>query len=134
MYWQNPVPRAAAFHDLSGFGRCSLTVVIPVLSTMGVQACPIPTAILSTHTSDYENYHFLDFTGEMEKYIDHWRSLKINFDAVYSGFLGSPQQVEIVKRFIADFRNDRQIIVIDPVLGDEGDLLQETASDPAAAT
>ncbi|MBI9106214.1 MAG: pyridoxamine kinase [Spirochaetales bacterium] len=120
MYKRNPVPRTAAIHDLSGFGRGSLTAVIPIMSTMGIQVCPIPTAILSTHTSGFENYHFFDFTNEMEKYIAHWKSLDIHFDAIYSGFLGSPLQVEIVERFIADFKNDRQIVVVDPVLGDDG--------------
>lgn len=120
MYRRNPVPRTAAIHDLSGFGRSSLTTVIPILSTMGIQVCPVPTAILSTHTSEFEGYHFVDFTPEMEKYIAHWKSLEIRFDSIYSGFLGSPAQAEIVSRFIDDFRIREQIIVIDPVLGDDG--------------
>ena len=120
MYKPNPVPRAAAIHDLSGFGRSSLTAVIPILSTMGIQACPIPTAILSTHTSEFKNYHFVDFTDEMDTYIKHWKSLKLKFDAVYSGFLGSARQVSIVKSFISDFRQENQIIIVDPVLGDDG--------------
>jgi len=129
VYKRNLVPRTAAIHDLSGFGRGSLTAVIPIMSTMGIQVCPIPTAILSTHTSGFENYHFFDFTGEMEKYIAHWKSLDISFDAVYSGFLGSPEQVAIVERFIADFRNDQQIIVVDPVLGDDGETYDTITGD-----
>ena len=121
MYKRNPVPRTAAIHDLSGFGRGSLTAVIPVLSTMGIQVCPIPTAILSTHTSGFENYHFFDFTPEMPAFIEHWKSLGIDFDAIYSGFLGSPAQVEIVEKFIRDFRRSEQIVVVDPVLGDDGE-------------
>ena len=121
MYKQNPVPKTAAIHDLSGFGRGSLTAVIPIMSTMGIQVCPIPTAILSSHTSGFENYHFFDFTSEMEKYIEHWKSLEIDFDAVYSGFLGSPAQAVIVEKFIRDFRQKRQIVVVDPVLGDDGE-------------
>jgi pyridoxine kinase len=120
MYKPNPVPKIAAIHDLSGFGRSSLTTVIPVLSTMGIQVCPLPTAILSTHTSEFKNYHFFDFTDQMESYIAHWKSLDISFDAIYSGFLGSAKQVRIVKDFINSFRHENQIIVVDPVLGDDG--------------
>lgn len=129
MYKRNPVPRTAAIHDLSGFGRSSLTVVIPIMSTMGIQVCPIPTAILSTHTSGFENYHFFDFTDEMERYIAHWKSLEISFDSIYSGFLGSPHQVEIVERFISDFKNDSQIVVVDPVLGDDGETYDTITSE-----
>lgn len=116
----NPVPRIAAIHDLSGFGRSSLTVVIPVLSTMGIQVCPLPTAILSTHTSNFENYHFTDFTAGMEDMIRHWRELGIQFDAVYSGFLGSAAQIQIVSDFIDSFQWGDPMVVIDPVLGDDG--------------
>ncbi|HAK47480.1 MAG TPA: pyridoxamine kinase [Spirochaeta sp.] len=129
MYKPNPVPKAAAIHDLSGFGRSSLTVVIPVLSTMGIQACPLPTAILSTHTSEFQDYHFVDFTDEMEAFIAHWKSLAINFDAVYSGFLGSARQVDIVKSFITAFRQENQIIVVDPVLGDDGETYDTITGD-----
>ena len=120
MYKPNPVPKTAAIHDLSGFGRSSLTTVIPILSTMGIQVCPVPTAILSTHTSEFTNYHFVDFTDELEAYINHWKSLKLQFDAIYSGFLGSAKQVQIVKHFIDSFKKKNQIIVVDPVLGDDG--------------
>lgn len=120
MYTSNPVPRTAAIHDLSGFGRSSLTVVIPILSTMGIQVVPLPTAILSTHTSEFTGYHYHDLTGELPKIIDHWKSLHIRFEAIYSGFLGSPEQVDIVDDFITSFRRDDQLIVVDPVLGDDG--------------
>ncbi len=117
---QNPVPRVAAIHDLSGFGRASLTVIIPVLSTMGVQACPLPTAVLSTHTGGFKNYHFVDLTEEMVRMIDHWKALDIAFDAIYSGFLGSPRQVNIVIDFIKSFARPEQLVVVDPVMGDNG--------------
>ena len=116
----NPVPRVAAIHDLSGFGRSSLTVVIPILSTMGVQVCPLPTALLSTHTSEFKNYHIRDLTSDMEGIIRHWKELAIDFDAVYSGYLGSPAQLRIVENFIRDFRREDQIVVVDPVMGDDG--------------
>ncbi len=116
----NPVPRVAAIHDLSGFGRTSLNVVIPILSTMGVQACPLPTAVLSTNTGGFKDYRFVDLTGEMEGFIEHWKSLDIHFDAVYSGFLGSPRQVDIVSEFIRFFSHKEQLVIVDPVMGDDG--------------
>ena len=97
-------PRVAAIHDMSGFGRCSLTVAIPILSAMGVQCCPLPTAFLSTHTGGFEGFTFLDMPDEMSKVADHWASLGLTFQAVYSGFLGSERQIGIVADFIRDFR------------------------------
>ena len=117
---KHPVPRVAAIHDLSGFGRASLTIVSPVLSTMGMQVCPLPTSLLSTHTSGFEGYTFLDLTSEMVKIINHWKKIGIDFDSIYSGFLGSPKQVEIVSRFIDEFRVQNQLVVVDPVMGDDG--------------
>lgn len=121
---QNRVPRVAAIHDLSGFGRASLTVIIPILSTLEVQVCPLPTAVLSTHTGGFKGYHFVDLTEEMMPVIDHWKSLDITFDAIYSGFLGSPRQVDIVIDFIRTFAHPRQYVVVDPVMGDNGKTYQ----------
>ncbi len=129
MYKPNPVPKVAAIHDLSGFGRSSLTTVIPILSTMGIQTCPVPTAILSTHTSEFKKYHFIDLTDELTAYIEHWKSLSLEFDAIYSGFLGSARQVGIVKKFINDFRKENQIVVVDPVLGDDGTTYETITAD-----
>ena len=117
---KNPVPRVAAVHDISGFGRGSLTTVIEVLATMGVQPCPLPTAVLSTHTGGFKDYKFIDLTDELPEYINHWENLKIDFDAIYSGFLGSERQVEIVIDFINRFKREEQYVIIDPVLGDNG--------------
>ena len=116
------IPRVAAIHDLSGFGRCSLTVAIPVLSAMGVQCCPLPTAFLSTHTGGFEGYTFLDLTDEMEKAAAHWKGLGLEFQAVYSGFLGSERQIALVEKFLRDFRREDTIVVVDPVMGDEGEV------------
>jgi pyridoxine kinase len=116
---KNPNQKVAAIHDLSGFGRASLTVVIPVISAMGIQVCPLPTAVLSTH-SKFSNYHFVDLTDHMKAIIDHWKALKISFDAIYSGFLGSHRQIEIVRDFIHSFQRDDQLVLVDPVLGDDG--------------
>lgn len=114
-----PTPRAAVIHDLSGFGRCSLTEVIPILSVMGIQCCPLPTAFLSTHTGGFEEFTFLDMTDEMPKIARHWKSLDLRFDAVYSGFLGSARQITVVSDFIRDFRGNG-VVVVDPVMGDGG--------------
>ena len=105
--FHNHSKKVVAIHDLSGAGRVSLMAVIPILSTMGLQVCPLPTAILSTHTQ-YPAYSFLDLTDEMKRIIDKWEQLDIRFDAFYSGYLGSPRQAQIVESFIRKFR--RQLI------------------------
>lgn len=118
---QNTTQRVAAIHGLAGFGRASLTIVIPTLSSLGIQVCPLPTAILSTHTG-FTGPSFLDLTDEMERIVAHWKSVGVTFNAIYSGFLGSPKQIGVVSRFISDFRSDRQLVVVDPVLADDGKL------------
>ena len=114
------VPRIAAVHDISGFGRSSLTTVIPVLSLLGFQVCPLPTALLSTQTGGFEGYHYHDLTTDMQAIMEHWEGLSIKFDGVYSGFLGSERQIKLVERLITDFVRGKGLIVVDPVLGDEG--------------
>lgn len=114
----NIIPRVAAVHDMSGFGRVSLTECIPVMSAMGIEVCPLPTAVLSTHTYDFENYTVCDLTEEMPKIIKHWRSLGVKFDAVYSGYLCSQRQIEILKTLIKQAKKDGALIVVDPVMGD----------------
>ena len=114
------IKRVAAIHDMSGYGRCSLTVAIPIISVMGIQVCPLPTAYLSTHTGGFTGYTFLDLTDEIKPISDHWASLNINFDAVYSGFLGSQEQIFLVRDFIERFRTDSSIAVVDPVMADNG--------------
>ena len=116
------IKRVAAIHDLSGFGRASLTAIIPVLSTMGVQVCPVPTAILSNHTGGFESYSFVDLTDSMEEYIKQWKNMNLEFDCIYSGFLGSVRQIEIVSDFIDSFRSKDNLVVIDPVMADDGKL------------
>ena len=117
-------PRVAAIHDMSGFGRCSLTVAIPILSAMGIQCCPLPTAFLSTHTGGFEGFTFLDMTDELPKVAAHWKSLGLEFQAVYSGFLGSERQIAIVEDFLREFRCADTAAVIDPVMGDHGEVYQ----------
>lgn len=112
------VKKVAAIHDLSGFGRCSLTVAIPVISSMGFQVCPFPTAVLSAHTG-LPHYSFKDLTPEMEEYAHIWDLLGIEFDAVYTGFLGSEKQIDTVEKFL---ENRKCIKIVDPVMGDDGKI------------
>ncbi|GJQ63887.1 MAG: pyridoxal kinase [Melioribacteraceae bacterium] len=116
-----PVQRVAAIHDLSGVGRVSLTMIIPILSTMGVQVCPLPTAVLSSHSA-YKDFYFVDLTEHIEGMINHWEKIGYEFDSVYSGFLGSSAQIEMVEYFIRKFSTESSLVVIDPVLGDNGKL------------
>ena len=112
-------PRIAAIHDLSCFGRCSLTIALPVLSAMGCQCCPLPTALLSAHTGFSDNT-FLDLTAEMGRIADHWTAMDLQFDAIYSGFLGSADQVDTVARFFNTFKKSSTAVIVDPVMGDHG--------------
>ena len=112
-------PRIAAIHDLSCFGRCSLTVALPVLSAMGCQCCPLPTALLSAHTG-FPGNTFLDLTVEMGRIAEHWAAMDLQFDAIYSGFLGSADQVDTVARFFDTFKKSDTAVIVDPVMGDHG--------------
>lgn len=115
---KNRSPRVAAIHDLSGFGRCSLTVVIPILAAMGVQPCPVPTAVLSTHTGGFGDPAMRDLTDFVSPCLDHWKKLGIEFDCIYSGFLANESQASQVGDFIKAWPN--AVAVVDPVLGDDG--------------
>lgn len=111
--------KVAAIHDMSGIGKCSLTAVIPILSCLKTQCCPYPTAILSSQTA-YPKFSYLDLTSEMKNYGQVWNDLNIDFDSIYSGFLGSIDQIDIVYNFIKN--HPKSYIVIDPVMGDDGSL------------
>ena len=110
-------PSIAIVNDLSGFGRCSLTVSLPIISSMGISCGVVPTAVLSNQT-EYPEYTLLDFTPYMEDYLNKWKNLGFRFDGIYTGFLGSVRQIEIIKKMIADF--DFNKIIVDPVMGDHG--------------
>lgn len=111
--------KIAVINDYSGFGRCSVTVSMPIISTMKIQCCPVPTSIFSNHTG-FPEYFFDDYTDRMQAYIDNWKKLGLEFEGITSGFLGSEKQIEIVRQFIRDFRTERTTVVIDPVMGDYG--------------
>ena len=118
---KRPVQRIAAIHDLSGVGRVSLSCIFPVFSTMGIQVCALPTAVLSSHTQ-YPGVKHLSLDEQMLSFIQHWKDLNMDFDAIYSGYLGSVNQIDIVRDFIDDFRKDDQLVVVDPVMADNGEL------------
>ena len=116
------IPRVAAIHDLAGFGRCSLTVILPVLAAMGVQGCPVPTAYLSTHTGGFTNMVRRDLTGEVEGTIRHWAEVGAAFEGVYTGYLASPEQARLCALAVETLKTEGGIAVVDPVLGDGGKL------------
>lgn len=111
--------RIALINDITGFGRCSIAVELPIISALKIQACPLPTAILSVHTG-FNNYFIDDYTDRMNSYIDSWKLNELEFDGIATGFLGSEAQIEIVNNFIE--ANINSFIMIDPVMGDHGRL------------
>lgn len=132
-------PRVIAIHDLSGFGRCSLSVILPTLSVMGVQVCPVVTGVLSTHTGGLGEVVFRDLTDYMEPALDHYRRLNLEFECVYSGWMGSAEQIESCLDYFKSWPD--ALAVVDPVMGDHGkpyqtytpDMCQRMASLAAAA-
>ena len=117
-----PLPTALAIHDLSCFGKCALTVVLPVLSASGVETVPIPTALLSTHTGGFDGYYFEDLTKQMGDISGHLNELNIEVNAIYTGFLGSEAQIEKVCGIIDSFSKNDALVLVDPVMGDDGRL------------
>ena len=114
--------KIAVINDFCGFGRCSIAVSLPIISAMGIQCCPLPTAYLSAHTAfpASDKATFLDMTDQLSGTAAHWAELGITFDAVYSGFLGSEAQIGIIEDFFSTFRSDGTLILVDPVMGDHG--------------
>ena len=108
--------------DISCYGQCSLTVALPILSSLGIETCVLPTAILSTHTGGFKNFTCLDLTEEMLKIEKHWLSENITFDGIYTGYMASAHQIDYVKNIICDFREQAKIILVDPVMADNGKL------------
>lgn len=117
----NRQKKIAVVNDFCGFGRCSLTVSLPVISALKVQCCPVPTSVFSNHTA-YDSFFYTDYTGSMEAYIEEWKKLGLSFDGILTGFLGSPEQAAIVKHFLEYFKKTGTITVVDPVMGDGGSL------------
>lgn len=113
------IPRVAAVHDLCGYGNCSLGIAMPVLSAAGIEVCPLPTAILAAHTA-FPVYTFYDTTPQLPEYLDCWDEIRIPLDGVYSGFLGSAQQIDLLSLWLD--QHHELPLVLDPVMGDHGKI------------
>lgn len=113
------IKKVAVINDLSGFGKCSLTASIAILSAMGVQPCPMPTAVL-TNQSGFKNHSCVDLTDSLHTYIDMWQKNGEGFDGIYSGYVANGNQIEIIAEFIKTFRNSYNVVLVDPVMGDNG--------------
>ena len=118
----NQQKRVAAIHDISCFGRCSLTAALPIISAAGVETSVIPTAVLSTHTGGFTDFTYRDLTEDISGIVNHWISLNLKFDAVYTGFLGSIEQIDIICETIDRLRSDDTMIITDPAMADNGIL------------
>lgn len=118
--------------DISCVGKCSLTVALPVISAMGVEACVLPTAVLSTHTA-FKGFTFRDLTADISNITNHWKQEKISFDAIYTGYLGSFEQIELMHSLIADFGGGSTRVIVDPCMGDNGALYSGFTPDFAKA-
>ena len=114
--------RVAAIHDISCFGKCSLTVALPIISAAGIECAGIPTAVLSTHTGGFSGYTFRDLTDDIMPVADHWKKEGLTFDAVYTGYLGSVEQIDLVCRAVDTFGTDDTLLIVDPVMADHGKL------------
>ena len=114
--------RVAAIHDISGFGKCSLTVALPIISAAGIEVSVLPTAVLSTHTGGFTGFTYRDLTEDILPITEHWKSLNIRFDAIYTGFLGSFEQLDLVTKFFETFKTKDNLIMVDPVMADNGTL------------
>lgn len=126
---RNPIPRVVTIHDISGIGRTSLTAAIPVLSSMGIQPVPLPTAVLSTQTVGTTGFTFLDLTQNMKDMLDHWIARGDRFEGVYSGFMACPDQMDTVARCIETCMLKGGLAVVDPVLGEDGQLIPTMTAD-----
>ncbi len=114
--------RIAAIHDISCFGKCSLTVALPIASAGGIETSIIPTAVLSTHTGGFTGFTYRDLTDDILPIVEHWQTLDIHFDAIYTGFLGSFEQIDIVGEVFERLRSKDTLVFVDPVMGDLGQL------------
>ena len=117
----NTIPKIAAVNGIVGFGKSSLAVTVPVISAMGIQCCPVPTALFSNHPG-FPQFYKQDLTTELPSYLDYWKKLDLTFDGILSGFLSSMEQIATVKRLITEFSTEHTKVIIDPVMGDNGRL------------
>lgn len=113
--------RIVTIQDISCIGKCSLTVALPIISAMGIETAVIPTAVLSTHTA-FKNFTYRDLTGDLPKIAKHWKQEKFDFDGIYTGYLGSIEQIDMLKEFFKQFKTSNNFVFIDPVMADNGKL------------
>lgn len=116
-----PLKRIAAVHDISGLGKCSLTVALPVVSASGVECSCIPTALLSTHTGEFSGWTRFDLSGEMLPIAEHWKSAGAAFDGIYTGYLASPEQEALVERVMDTIADGHTMMIVDPAMADNGE-------------
>lgn len=121
--------RVVAAHDISCVGRCSLTVALPILSAVGLETSVLPTAILSTHTGGFQGYTYRDLTEDIIPIVEHWKTLDLRTDAIYTGYLGSFEQLDIINRVFDMLATDDTVILIDPVMADNGVLYSGFSAD-----
>lgn len=124
--------RVLTMQDISCLGKCSITVALPVISAMGLETTILPTALLSTHTM-FKDFTFKDLSDQLEPITNHWKSQDVKFDAIYTGYLGTIEEIEIAKNIIRDFKTDDTLVFIDPVMGDNGKLYPNFDEDYAKA-
>ena len=122
--YHNHQKKIALINDMTGFGRCSIAVALPVISMLRVQCCALPTAIFSNHTG-FESFYYQDYTDHMQPSINEWKKLGLEFSGICTGFLGSARQIAIVSDFIRDFKRPDNLVIIDPVMR----RLRQTISD-----
>lgn len=111
--------KIALVNDFTGFGRCSISVQLPIISMLKVQCCALPTSIFSNHTG-FESFFYTDYTNNMSSYIEEWKKLQLQFKGICTGFLGSAEQIQIVSDFIREFKREDTVTIVDPVMGDYG--------------
>ncbi len=121
--------RALAVHDISGIGKCSLTVALPILSAADVECACLPTAVLSTHTGGFQNYTYRDLTEDVLPMVRHWQGLRLSFDAIYTGYLGSAEQIDLVLELFEMLGGENTLRLVDPVMADHGRLYAGFSAD-----
>lgn len=114
--------RVIAIHDISCVGKCSLTVALPILSAVGVETSILPTAVLSTHTGGFEGYTYRDLTDDVMPIVEHWKTLNLKVDGIYTGFLGSFEQIDMMKQIFETFKKEGTLVLVDPVMADNGEM------------
>ena len=125
--------KVAAIHDLSCYGRCSLAVILPVLSVMGMQCCPLPGTVLSTHTGGFGPVQRTDLTGQVDGTLRHWEELGLRFDGIYTGYMASAAQIHQAMEAVERLSGENTQVVVDPVLGDHGKLYTSITPEMAQA-